>query len=152
MDKVVIYTDGGCSPNPGVGGWGAVLISATHKVEKQIYGSEAQSTNNRMELTAAIRALESLKRPCKVEFFTDSQYLRKAFTEGWLEKWQKNNWRTAQKKAVLNQDLWEKLIELTKTHDIKWEWVKGHSNNKYNEICDQLVLKARNELTAPSRL
>jgi len=104
MDKVIIYTDGGCSPNPGTGGWGAVLISTTHNVEKQIYGNEAASTNNRMELTAAIRALESLKRPCHVEFYTDSQYLRKAFTEGWLEKWQKNNWRTAAKKPVLNQD------------------------------------------------
>lgn len=146
MDKVIIYTDGGCSPNPGPGGWGAVLISRAHKLEKQIYGSEEKSTNNRMELTAAIKSLESLKKPCSVEFFTDSQYLQKAFTEGWLEKWQKNNWKTAQKKPVLNQDLWEKLIELTKTHDIHWKWVKGHANNKYNEICDQLVHKARNEM------
>ncbi len=150
MDKVTIYTDGGCSPNPGAGGWGAVLLSAKHNVEKHIYGSEAESTNNRMELTAAIKSLETLKRPCKVEFHTDSQYLQKAFTQGWIEKWQKNNWRTAHKKAVLNQDLWEKLIEMTKIHDIEWKWVKGHSNNKYNEICDQLVHKARKELNKPA--
>lgn len=146
MDKVIIYSDGGCSPNPGKGGWAAVLISKTHNIEKKIYGGQPDSTNNRMELTAAIKALESLKRPCSVEFYTDSQYLRKAFAENWLEKWQKNNWRTSQKKPVLNQDLWETLIALSKIHEIEWKWVKGHSNNKYNEICDQLVQKGRNEM------
>ncbi|MFI4912983.1 MAG: ribonuclease HI [Sedimentisphaeraceae bacterium JB056] len=146
MDKVIIYTDGGCSPNPGPGGWGAVLISPSLNHEKQLYGSEPDSTNNRMELTAAIKALEALKRPCKVQFFTDSQYLQKAFTQGWLESWQKKNWRTAAKKPVKNKDLWLELLDLTSTHQIEWQWVKGHSNNKYNEMCDQLVHKARSEM------
>jgi ribonuclease HI len=146
MDNVIIYTDGGCSPNPGPGGWGAVLILPEKNYEKEIYGGEAESTNNRMELTAAIRALEALKRPCSVKFYTDSQYLQRAFTEGWLDKWQRNNWRTAAKKPVLNQDLWLELIKLTGSHVVQWEWVKGHSNNKYNEICDQLVHKARAEI------
>jgi ribonuclease HI len=148
MDKVIIYTDGGCSPNPGPGGWGAVLILAGKAYEKKLYGGEPESTNNRMELTAAIRALEALKRPCEVEFYTDSQYLQKAFTQGWLENWQKNNWRTAAKKPVQNKDLWLELIKLSGMHQIEWKWVKGHSNNKYNEICDQLVHKARKELHA----
>ena len=146
MDKVIIYTDGGCSPNPGMGGWGAVLISQKHKIEKQIYGSEVESTNNRMELTAAICALEALKKPCKVELHTDSQYLQRAFKDGWLDKWQANNWKTAKRKPVLNKDLWLKLLEISEKHSIEWNWVKGHSDNKYNEICDSLVHKARNEL------
>jgi ribonuclease HI len=145
MDNVDIYTDGGCSPNPGLGGWAAVLISQKHKVEKRIYGSEPDSTNNRMELTAAIRALETLKRPCKVQLHTDSQYLQRAFNDGWLDKWQKNNWRTTKKKPVLNKELWQRLLELNEKHDIEWKWVKGHSNVKYNEICDELVNKAREE-------
>lgn len=146
MDKVIIYTDGGCSPNPGPGGWGAVLILPGRNYEKELYGSEAESTNNRMEITAAISAIKALKRPCEIELFTDSQYLQKAFTQSWLVNWQKNNWRTAAKKPVQNKDLWLELLEVTKTHEIEWKWVKGHSENKYNEICDQLVHKARKEL------
>ena len=145
MADVVIYSDGGCSPNPGPGGWGAVLISPAHNKEKRIYGYEPDSTNNRMELTAAIEALKTLKRPCEVEFHTDSQYLQKAFTAGWLENWQKRGWKTAGKKPVKNKDLWLELIELSQTHSIDWKWVKGHSGNKYNEICDELVHKARQE-------
>lgn len=150
MDKIIIYTDGGCSPNPGTGGWAAVLISPSHNYEKKIYGGQLDSTNNRMELTAAIKAFEALKRPCEIEFHTDSKYLQQAFTKGWLDKWQANNWRTSKKQPVLNQDLWQELIALTKKHKINWYWVKGHSNNKYNEICDSLVAKARAEVEAGS--
>ncbi len=145
MQKVIVYTDGGCSPNPGLGGWGAVLISPKHKKEKHIYGSEADSTNNRMELTAAIKALEAIKKPCEVEIYTDSKYLQNAFTQGWLEKWQTNNWRTKKRQPVKNKDLWLRLLELEKIHNVEWNWVRGHSNDRYNEICDSLVYKARQE-------
>ncbi|MGE4285957.1 MAG: ribonuclease HI [Phycisphaerae bacterium] len=151
MADIVIYSDGGCSPNPGLGGWAAVLISPKHKAEKTICGAEAESTNNRMELTAAIEALKTLKRPCKVEFHTDSQYLKNAFTNGWIAKWLKNNWKTAGKKPVKNKDLWLELIELEKIHKIQWNWIKGHSGDKYNEICDSLVLKAREDFKRAQR-
>lgn len=143
-EKVIIYTDGGCSPNPGTGGWAAILISPGHgNFKKEISGAEPTSTNNRMELTAAIKALESLKRPCSITLITDSEYLKKAFTDKWLDKWQINGWKTASKKPVSNEDLWRKLIELEDNHEIKWEWVKGHSDNVYNERCDYLVKQAR---------
>lgn len=143
-DKVIVYTDGGCSPNPGLGGWGAVLISPSHGNRiKEISGAETNSTNNRMELTAAINALESIKRPCLVTIFTDSEYLKKAFTDKWLEKWQRNGWLTSAKKPVLNEDLWRKLVELDRIHEVKWEWVKGHADNEFNERCDTLVRQAR---------
>jgi ribonuclease HI len=146
-NKVLVYTDGGSSPNPGLGGWGAVLISPSHGNHvKEISGSEANTTNNRMELTAAIKALETLKKPCSVTIFTDSEYLKKAFTDKWLEKWQGNGWLTSAKKPVLNEDLWRELVELDKIHDIKWEWVKGHAANKYNERCDMLVRLAREKV------
>lgn len=151
MADVVIYSDGGCSPNPGLGGWAAVLISPKHNKERAISGAEADSTNNRMELTAAIESLKVLTRPCEVEFHTDSQYLKNAFTNGWIEKWLRNNWKTAGKKPVKNKDLWLELIELEKMHKINWHWVKGHSGNKYNEICDSLVLKAREDFTRNQR-
>ncbi len=144
QESVLIYTDGGCSPNPGLGGWAAVLISPEHENQrKEIYGAEADTTNNRMELTAAIKSLQSLKRPCVVELHTDSQYLKKAFTDGWLANWQRNGWRTAAKKPVLNADLWRELISLTDKHRVKWKWVKGHANNELNNRCDQLVGLAR---------
>lgn len=143
-DTVIIYTDGGCSPNPGLGGWSAVLISPGHNnFNKELSGAEPDSTNNRMELTAAIMALRSLKRPCEVELHTDSQYLKRAFTDNWLEKWLSNGWKNANKKSVANVDLWEELLELDKKHEITWKWVKGHSNNEYNERCDALVTNAR---------
>ena len=145
MNKVIIYTDGGCSPNPGLGGWGAVLISPAHGHKKELCGGELESTNNRMELMAAIRALEALKMPCEVDLHTDSKYVQNAFSKNWIGNWQRNNWRTASKQPVANQDLWQKLIELDKTHTINWCWVKGHSNNPYNERCHQLVWKAREE-------
>ncbi|MBQ3376856.1 MAG: ribonuclease HI [Synergistaceae bacterium] len=143
---VIIYTDGGASPNPGRGGWAAVLISKTHNITREISGAEDDTTNNRMELTAALNALKALKMPCVVELYTDSQYLKNAFTNKWLDKWQKNNWRNANKEPVANQDLWQELLKLAKVHEIKWQWVKGHASNKFNNKCDYLVRKARENL------
>lgn len=151
LSSVVIYTDGGASPNPGLGGWAAVLISPEHNAEREIYGAEPDTTNNRMELTAAIRALSALKRPCRVELNTDSSYLRNAFERGWLKKWQRNGWMTSEKKPVLNQDLWEELLRLADTHEITWNWVKGHAEDKRNNRCDELVQMAKDEFMAGGR-
>jgi ribonuclease HI len=136
---VVIYTDGGADPNPGIGGWAAILLYGDH--EKVLTGNEPVSTNNRMELTAAIAALEVLKRPCTITFYTDSEYLRKGITE-YIEKWAAKNW-----KDVQNPDLWQKLWPLVKNHTIEWHWVKGHAGNEYNERVDLLARKARLEIT-----
>lgn len=143
---VIIYTDGGASPNPGLGGWAAILYSPEHGREREIYGAERDTTNNRMELTAAIKALEALKMPCSVDLHTDSSYLQNAFVKYWLRNWQRNNWRSSTGGEVLNRDLWEKLITLTKTHQVKWHWVKGHAEDERNNRCDLLVRKARDEL------
>ncbi len=143
---VTIFCDGACSPNPGMGGWGTVLISEQHQARKEISGAEPSTTNNRMELTAAIKGLESLKQPCAVDVFTDSQYVRNAFAEGWLAKWQRNGWKSAGRKAVLNEDLWRRLIALSEVHDIKWHWVRGHADNEGNNRADQLAVAAREEL------
>ncbi len=140
---VVIYTDGACSPNPGTGGWGAILVSPGKDLTKEISGAETETTNNRMELTAALEALKSLKRPCSVSLYTDSEYLRNAFVQKWLDKWQKNGWRTAAKKPVLNADLWRGLLEQASIHEIEWHWVRGHSEDEFNERCDQLAVEAR---------
>ena len=143
QEKIIIYTDGGCSPNPGLGGWAAVLISPSHdNYTKEISGSEAESTNNRMELTAAIMALEELKNPSDVELITDSQYLKNAFTKGWLKNWLRNGWKSSNKKPVKNIDLWKELLGLSEKHSIDWKWVKGHSNNKYNDLADELATLA----------
>ena len=141
--RVRIFTDGGCRGNPGPGGWGAVLSLGKH--EKQIKGAEHDTTNNRMELTAAIEALSALKRPCAVDLYTDSEYLRRGITE-WIQKWRNNNWRTAGKKPVKNQDLWMLLDEYSAKHDVSWHWVKGHAGNPGNEMADQLVNQAIDEL------
>ena len=144
MPEVVIYCDGACSPNPGVGGWGAVLLSPSHgSLRKEISGAEASSTNNRMELTAALMALRALKRPCRVTVFTDSRYLCSAFEKRWVEKWQRNGWMTAEKKPVLNTDLWRELIEQTGIHAVTWKWVAGHADNAQNNRADALAVKAR---------
>lgn len=143
MEKphVTIYTDGGAKPNPnGPGGWGALLISGSHT--KELSGGERSTTNNRMELTAAIMALEALKKPCTVTIYTDSQYLRNGITE-WLPKWVRNGWRTADKKPVKNQELWERLHAATQRHDIEWKWVRGHAGHEHNERVDQLATAAR---------
>jgi ribonuclease HI len=135
-DSVEIYTDGACKGNPGPGGWGAVLRAGAHV--KELHGGEAGTTNNRMELTAVIRALESLKRPCAVRLHTDSQYVQKGITE-WIHDWKLRGWRTADKKAVKNADLWRQLDELAGRHQIKWIWVKGHAGDPGNERADELA-------------
>ena len=134
--QVVIYTDGACRGNPGPGGWGAILFSAGK--EKEIWGGEAHTTNNRMELMAAIQALETLKRPMHAKLHTDSQYLRDGITQ-WLPRWKKNGWRTADKKPVKNVDLWQRLDAALGSHQIKWHWVKGHAGHDLNERADQLA-------------
>lgn len=135
---VTIYTDGACKGNPGPGGWGVLLLYGEH--QKELYGGEANTTNNRMELLAAIKGLEALKRPCQVELYTDSQYVRQGITS-WLAGWLKNNWKTASKKPVKNQDLWQELNELNQTHQVNWHWVKGHAGNPGNEKADELANK-----------
>ena len=143
--KVVIYTDGACSGNPGPGGWGAVLISGGH--ERELCGGEGPTTNNRMELMAAIRALEALKRPCKVELHTDSQYVRTGIAE-WLAGWKARGWRTASKAPVKNEDLWRRLDEARLRHEVDWRWVKGHSGHELNERADALARKGLEEARA----
>lgn len=135
--KVIIYTDGACSGNPGAGGWGAVLFYKGTK--KEISGYVDNTTNNQMELTAAIKALDKLKQPCEVELYSDSAYLINAFNEGWIVNWQLNGFKNANKKPVLNADLWQQLIDFNNTHKIKWIKVKGHADNEYNNRCDELA-------------
>jgi len=134
-----IYADGACRGNPGPGGWGALLIMG--EIEKELNGAEALTTNNRMELTGVIRALEALKRPVEARIFTDSEYVRRGITE-WVHNWKRRGWRTADKKPVKNQDLWEQLDELAARHQLEWHWVKGHSGVPGNERVDQLANEA----------
>lgn len=131
-----IYTDGACLGNPGRGGWGAILIWQDQ--EKELSGGEANTTNNRMELMAAIKALEAVKRPVPIRLVSDSTYLRDGITK-WINGWRKNGWKTANKTPVANQDLWQRLDELNQSHDISWEWVKGHSGHPMNERCDDMA-------------
>ena len=137
MKKVTIYTDGACSGNPGAGGWGAILFYKEKKME--ISGFASNTTNNQMELTAAIMAIAKLKEPCEIELYSDSAYLINAFNEDWVTKWQMNGFRNANKKPVLNADLWEQLISFNNIHKITWVKVKGHADNEYNNRCDQLA-------------
>lgn len=137
-DKVVIYTDGGCDPNPGVGGWGAVLLYKG--VERELSGADPESTNNRMEMTAAIAALQSLKRRCSVVIHTDSEYLQKGITQ-WLPGWKRRSWKR-KGGPIKNLDLWRELDRLAGEHDIHWRWVKGHAGDYYNERCDELASTA----------
>jgi len=134
--KVVIHTDGACSGNPGPGGWGAILESGPHR--KELKGGEAQTTNNRMELTAAIEALEALKTPSDVELYTDSNYLRGGITS-WIKGWKRNGWRTADKKPVKNVELWQRLEQAEAPHRVTWHWVKGHAGHGENERADELA-------------
>lgn len=145
MEEISIYTDGACSGNPGKGGWGALLIAGENK--KEISGGEKETTNNRMELTAPIEALKLVKRPCKIKLYSDSAYLVNAFANGWIYNWQKNGWKTADKKDVKNRDLWEEIYKFTKIHDIEWIKVKGHSDNEYNNLCDRLAVAAIKKLS-----
>lgn len=136
MKKLTIYTDGACSGNPGPGGWGAVLIYGDY--EKDLFGGEGDTTNNRMEMMAAIEALESLKEPCKIDFYTDSTYVKEGITN-WIHGWKKRGWKGANKKPVKNVDLWKRLDEATERHDIDWHWVKGHAGDEMNERADELA-------------
>ena len=144
---IEIYTDGACRGNPGVGGWAALLRRGTH--EKEILGAEAHTTNNRMELTAVIRALEALKRECKVAVYTDSQYVRNGIRE-WLAQWKRRGWKTADKKPVKNQDLWQRLDELIVPHRLEWHWVRGHSGVAGNERVDRLANEAIDAFAPPA--
>lgn len=137
MKKITIYTDGACSGNPGAGGWGAVLFYKDQM--KEISGYNPSTTNNQMELTAAIEALSKLKEPCEVDLYSDSAYLINAFNEDWITKWQMNGFRNANKKPVQNVEMWQQLIEFNITHKITWIKVKGHADNKYNNRCDELA-------------
>lgn len=139
MKFVEIFTDGACSGNPGPGGWGVVL--RYNGKEGELSGGEENTTNNRMELTAAIMGLSALKEPCKVRLVTDSKYMADGITKGWAESWRKNNWRKADKKPALNPDLWEKLLDLLKVHDVTIDWVKGHAGHPENERCDKLAVE-----------
>ncbi|HEX6030061.1 MAG TPA: ribonuclease HI [Tepidiformaceae bacterium] len=147
LSQVHIYCDGACSPNPGLGGWGALLIALDHDGHtRELSGAEHATTNNRMELTAAIMALRALKRPCEVTLHTDSQYLRNAFEQGWLRNWQRNGWLTRAKTPVLNEDLWRELLELDGLHCIAWTWVRGHADNVLHNRVDALAVAARKSL------
>ena len=136
MQEVTIYSDGACKGNPGRGGWGAVLVAGTS--EKELFGGEANTTNNRMEMTAVIEALRALKRPCIVQVYTDSQYVQKGISE-WLPGWKARGWKTADKKPVKNADLWQELEALAQPHQISWHWVRGHNGHPGNERADALA-------------
>ncbi len=138
MKKVEIFTDGACKGNPGPGGWGAIL--RYKGVEKEISGGEADTTNNRMELTSVIKALELLKEPCEVTLYTDSQYVANALTLGWAKKWKANGWMRNKKEKALNPELWDRLLTLYDTHEIEIIWVKGHAGHPENERCDRLAV------------
>ncbi len=138
MKKIEIFTDGACSGNPGVGGWGAILRFGGHT--KELSGGEKNTTNNRMELTAVIEALKALKEPCEAVITTDSKYVSDAITLGWAENWRANGWKKADKKPALNVDLWEKLLELLSIHKVTFNWVKGHAGHPENERCDALAV------------
>ena len=139
MKHIDIFTDGACSGNPGPGGWGAVL--RYNGVERELSGGERQTTNNRMELTAVIKALEALKEPCEVRLVTDSKYVADGIGKGWAKSWKIYNWRKADKKPALNADLWETLLNLLETHRVEIEWVKGHAGHPENERCDRLAVE-----------
>ncbi len=144
MKHIEIFTDGACRGNPGPGGWGALL--RYNGIERDLFGGELETTNNRMELSAAIEALKALKEPCKVSLTTDSVYVRSGITE-WMDRWKKRNWKTAAKKPVKNVDLWRALDEQNQRHQVEWHWVKGHSGHRENEIADQLANRGIDELT-----
>lgn len=145
MTTVTIYTDGACRGNPGPGGWGALLRYG--ETTRELYGSDTQTTNNRMELTAAIQALDALKRSCRVDLYTDSSYVRQGITQ-WLDRWKKNGWKTAARKPVKNAELWRALDAACARHEVDWHWVKGHNGNPGNEAADALANRAIDEMRA----
>ncbi len=140
MDKVIIYTDGACSGNPGPGGWGSILMMGENR--KEISGGKKDTTNNVMELAAVIEALKLLKRPCKVDLYSDSAYVVNAFLQNWILGWIKNSWKNSSKEEVKNKELWQELFSLTKIHDVTFHKVKGHADNEYNNRCDELARNA----------
>ena len=140
MEKVIIYTDGACSGNPGPGGWGAILMYKDTK--KEISGAKNNTTNNVMELTAALEGLRMLKFPCEVELYSDSAYLVNGFSQGWIYNWQKNNWQTSSKEPVKNQEIWQEIYKMTQMHKVKFIKVKGHADNEFNNRCDELARNA----------
>lgn len=142
---VTVYTDGACSGNPGPGGWAAIL--SYKGTEKELSGGESQTTNNRMELTGVISALQALKEPCIVELYSDSKYVVDALQKGWAESWKKKGWIKSDKKPALNTDLWEILLELADTHELHCHWVKGHAENEYNNRCDAMAVQQRDSFT-----
>jgi len=143
LQELAIYTDGACSPNPGLGGWGAVVLQ-NGEVVSELSGSEEMSTNNRMELTAAVKSLRSLASPSRIDLYTDSTYVKNGITD-WIDKWQQNNWRTAAKTPVKNSDLWRELLDQIQRHDITWHWVKGHGTDRWNNRADELAVAARKQ-------
>ena len=147
MSTVIAYTDGGCRGHPGVGGWGVLLKTGEH--ERRLHGHAEHTTNNRMELTAAIEALKALKRPCAVTVYTDSTYVQKGITE-WMANWQRRNWKTAAGKPVKNADLWRDLLAATEPHTVEWRWVKGHAGDPGNEEADRLANLAMDEVQGPA--
>ncbi len=148
MKQVIIYTDGACSKNPGPGGWAAVL--QYKGVQKEVSGFEPDTTNNRMELTAAVKALEALKEPCEVILHTDSAYIHNAFEQHWIDRWQRNGWRTASKNPVENMDLWNELLSAAQSHRVTWKKVKGHADDESNNLCDKLARKQITDHTKAS--
>lgn len=147
MKNVTIYTDGSCEGNPGRGGWAVILRH--DRRERTLSGGSPDTTNNRMELTAALKALQALKEPCNVKLHTDSQYLKRAFTDGWIQNWRKNGWLNSNREPVKNQDLWNDLWHEAKKHHVEWIKVKAHANNKLNNRVDQLAVRARNRIQHP---
>lgn len=137
MKRVTLYTDGACSGNPGPGGWGAVLLYGEHR--KELSGGAVETTNNRMEITAVIEGLKALKTPCEVDVYSDSAYTVNAFSDGWVNAWEKSDWKKADKKPVLNADLWQELLALTRQHRVKFHKVKGHADDALNNRCDELA-------------
>jgi ribonuclease HI len=148
MMLVTIYTDGACRGNPGPGGWGVLLRSNGR--ERELWGGEAHTTNNRMELTAAIEGLAALRRPCRVALYTDSEYVRRGIVE-WLDRWKRGGWRTAARKPVKNEDLWRRLDEVAAVHQVEWHWVRGHAGHPENERADALANQGLDELLARTR-
>ena len=151
LPQVVVYTDGACDPNPGIGGWAAILLQPANKKRVELTGGDPESTNNRMELTAVLEAVSHLKTRCAVTIHTDSQYVKNAFTAGWLKSWQAKGWKTASREPVKNRDLWEKLLAATARHVIAWQWVRGHHVDPLNNRCDELAVEARKKIAAESR-
>lgn len=144
MKKIDIYTDGACSGNPGPGGWGAILRYGNH--QKEISGSENNTTNNRMEITALIKALEIVKEPCNIKVYTDSKYVCDSITKGWALSWKNKGWKKGDGKPALNSDLWEKLLSLISIHNVEFTWIKGHAGHPENELCDKLATNAIKKL------